>query len=593
MIEKMRKYSFVLHHADYESFLSDLQDLGLVHIIRSTNAQTPVQQEQLELVGRYNDALKLFKKLNSQSEKGNAGLPALSLLKKIEQAVQEKEELSREDDLLKKQIRELSPWGHFDYDLIPLLQQGGVQVSFHSCLKNHFRPEWEEEYSIRRIGDQAGIVYFVALYTDEKPDLDCDTFSFHAHTLKELEDKLTKCQQDIVDIDQYLMDTAPEARELFEAEVKRILGEYDYEDATQQATSEVEDHLRVLGGWIPVGKEPELVNYLESRGIIHFASDAQVEENPPIKLKNRWFARLFEPIGNMYMLPNYNEFDLTPFFAPFFMLFFGFCNADMAYGLIIIALGLIMRFKAKSPAAKSVMTLVMVFGASSILMGWLMGSALAFDLKETVLEPSILIRNNDQIFNFALLLGVIQILFGVAINAFKKGRQSGFLYTLAPIGTFLFLLSLSVLGAEMLGSDISQMKPYLSYLMYSGLFLLMLFNKPKRNPIINILSGLWELYNVITGFFGDILSYIRLFALGVSSAILGFVINSIGSQMLSIPIAGPVIFVIFMILGHSLNIALGALSGFVHPMRLTFVEFFSNADFQGPGMQYKPFGNKQ
>jgi len=118
-------------------------------------------------------------------------------------------------------------------------------------------------------------------------------------------------------------------------------------------------------------------------------------------------------------------------------------------------------------------------------------------------------------------------------------------------------------------------------------------NKPGKNPIINVLGGIWLLYNVITVFFGDILSYIRLFALGVSSAILGFVINSIGGQMSGIPVLGPILFVLFMIVGHALNIALGALSGFVHPMRLTFVEFFKNADFQGPGMEYKPFGNKQ
>ena len=98
------------------------------------------------------------------------------------------------------------------------------------------------------------------------------------------------------------------------------------------------------------------------------------------------------------------------------------------------------------------------------------------------------------------------------------------------------------------------------------------------------------LYGVITGFFGDILSYIRLFALGVSSAILGFVMNSIGQQFLSIKIIGPVIFFIFMVVGHSLNIALSALSGFVHPLRLTFVEFFKNAGFNGPGLEYKPFG---
>ncbi|MBP7195352.1 MAG: hypothetical protein KBA79_06040 [Candidatus Cloacimonetes bacterium] len=593
MIEKMRKYSFVLFHSDYESFLADLQRLGVVHIIRSTDARTDSQVWQLELMGRYNDALKLLKKIGSDKEKGNTSLPTKALLNRIEQAVSEKDDLRRQEDILKKQIRELSPWGHFDYELETQLENAGVKVDFHTCLKNHFKPEWLEQYCIRQINELGGIVYFVVLYTGEKPALDCDTFSFHKHTLREFETQLEELQQRIADIDLFLNETAPEAIQRFEEEIQRISGEYDYEDATLQASSEAEDHLRVLGGWIPVSKERELSTYLNDKGIIHFAQDGKADDNPPIQLRNNWFSRLFEPIGNMYMLPYYNEFDLTPFFAPFFMLFFGFCNADIAYGLVFIALGLFLRHKAKNPAAKSVMMLIVIFGISSMLMGWLMGSALAFDLKKTVLDPAIIIRNNDQIFNFALLLGAIQILFGVAINAVKKGRQSGFMHSVAPIGIFLFLGSLSVLGAEMLGTDISAVKAYVRFPMFAGLALLLLFNQPGKNPIINVLGGLWLLYNVITGFFGDILSYIRLFALGVSSAILGFVINSIGSQMLGIPIIGPVIFFVFMLLGHALNIALGALSGFVHPMRLTFVEFFKNADFQGPGIQYKPFGNKQ
>ncbi|HPN40178.1 MAG TPA: V-type ATPase 116kDa subunit family protein [Candidatus Cloacimonadota bacterium] len=593
MIEKMRKYSFVLFHSDYESFLADLQRLGVVHIIRSTDARTDSQVRQLELMGRYNDALKLLKKIGSDKEKGNTSLPTKALLNRIEQAVSEKDDLRRQEDILKKQIRELSPWGHFDYELETQLENAGVKVDFHTCLKNHFKPEWLEQHCIRQINELGGIVYFVVLYTGEKPALDCDTFSFHKHTLREFETQLEELQQRIADIDLFLNETAPEAIQRFEDEIRRISGEYDYEDATLQASSEAEDHLRVLGGWIPVSKERELSTYLNDKGIIHFAQDGKADDNPPIQLRNNWFSRLFEPIGNMYMLPYYNEFDLTPFFAPFFMLFFGFCNADIAYGLVFIALGLFLRHKAKNPAAKSVMMLIVIFGISSMLMGWLMGSALAFDLKKTVLDPAIIIRNNDQIFNFALLLGAIQILFGVAINAVKKGRQSGFMHSVAPIGIFLFLGSLSVLGAEMLGTDISAVKAYVRFPMFAGLALLLLFNQPGKNPIINVLGGLWLLYNVITGFFGDILSYIRLFALGVSSAILGFVINSIGSQMLGIPIIGPVIFFVFMLLGHTLNIALGALSGFVHPMRLTFVEFFKNADFQGPGIQYKPFGNKQ
>lgn len=391
-------------------------------------------------------------------------------------------------------------------------------------------------------------------------------------------------------IDEFLANTAPTAIEAFEAEIGKLSQACEFEDATLQGLSEADDHIRVVGGYIPVRLEPNLKKFLVDNGVIHLVADATVEDNPPVSLINGWLARLFEPISKMYMLPNYNEFDLTPFFAPFFMLFFGFCNADIAYGVIFILLALVLRARAKNPAMKSMMMLVVLFGGASIVMGALFGSILSFDLKETSLEKFVVVKNYDQIFNFSLLLGAIQILFGTIVNGIKQARQSGIMYFLAPFGTFLFLLGLIILGAGMLKADISQIQPYIKYLIWAGLALLLLFNNPAKNILKNVLGGLWLLYNVVTGFFGDILSYIRLFALGVSSAILGFVINSIGLQFLSIKFLGPVIFFIFMVLGHGLNIALGALSGFVHPLRLTFVEFYKNAGFNGPGLEYKPFG---
>ena len=443
---------------------------------------------------------------------------------------------------------------------------------------------------MRWMTDVSGTAHFVVFYTGEKPVLDADTFKIPKHSIRELQSQHEEVEGRISDIDEYLLNNAPAAIEAFGTEIGRLSQACEYEDATLQGISEAENHIRILGGYIPVRLEPNLKKFLDENGVIHFAENATIEDNPPVSLINGWFARLFEPISKMYMLPNYNEFDLTPFFAPFFMLFFGFCNADMAYGVIIILLALVLRVKAKNPAMKGMMMLVVLFGTASIIMGAIFRSVLGFDLKEYSLEKFVVVKNYDQIFNLSLLLGAIQILFGTILNGFKLARQGGFKYFIAPFGTFLFLLGLCVLGAGLLDADISRFEPYVKYVILTGLALLLLFNNPAKNIFKNILGGLWLLYNIVTGFFGDILSYIRLFALGVSSAILGFVINSIGLQFLSIKILGPVIFFIFMVLGHSLNIALGALSGFVHPLRLTFVEFYKNAGFNGPGLEYKPFG---
>lgn len=590
MIEKMKKYSFVLYHMDYQDFLAKLQELGMVHIIRSTDEKSPELIQNHQLIGEYAQSIKFLGNYSDIEPKTSSNLPTKAILNQINKARSEKESLIRSQESYQKQINELEPWGNFDYDLVRELREQGLGVEFHYCMKNHYKAEWEKQYAIRKIAEHRGSLYFIVLYTGESPALEADTFSFPQHTLQELESKLAAVKGKLEDIESYLSQIADLAIEKFQAEIARLTSAYDFEDATLQGISEAEDHVRVLSGWIPIGKEPGLKSFIQQENVVHFSSTATVEENPPIQLRNNWFSSLFEPITKMYMLPKYNEFDLTPFFAPFFMLFFGFANADMAYGLILVLLTLLLRLKFKDPVIRGYLTLITFFGASSIIMGWVMGSFLGFDMKQLPnIGENILIRNTNQIFNFSLLLGVIQILFGISLATAKKMRQAGFINGLSSIGTFMLVSVLSILGAAQLGTDISAVQPYLKYPLWAGLALILLFNQPRKNPLINVAGGIWLLYNLVTGFFGDILSYIRLFALGVSSTILGFVINSIGSQMLDIPILGPVIFVIFMVLGHSLNLALGGLSGFVHPLRLTFVEFFKNAEFEGPGMEYKPF----
>jgi V/A-type H+-transporting ATPase subunit I len=123
--------------------------------------------------------------------------------------------------------------------------------------------------------------------------------------------------------------------------------------------------------------------------------------------------------------------------------------------------------------------------------------------------------------------------------------------------------------------------------------LIFLLNSPGINVFLRIGSGIWDSYNVITGVFGDLLSYIRLFALGISSGILGFVFNDISLPLLSVPYVGWLFFIIVLLIGHSINIFMATLGGFVHPMRLTFVEFYKNAGFTGGGIEYKPFKIKQ
>ena len=120
-----------------------------------------------------------------------------------------------------------------------------------------------------------------------------------------------------------------------------------------------------------------------------------------------------------------------------------------------------------------------------------------------------------------------------------------------------------------------------------------IFNNPRRNPLINIGSGLWDTYNMATGIMGDVLSYIRLYALGLAGGMLGAAFNNLAVMLKDgIPVPGLdwIGFLLIIILGHALNLAMSCLGAFVHPLRLTFVEYFKNSGYEGRGKAYRPLG---
>ena len=169
-------------------------------------------------------------------------------------------------------------------------------------------------------------------------------------------------------------------------------------------------------------------------------------------------------------------------------------------------------------------------------------------------------------------------------------------FILISFGTFMYLGAQDASGSNFkLGVafvNFCKIVPagFSKFAIIIGIILILFFNDIKANIFLRFGKGLWELYGV-TGVFGDLLSYIRLFALGISSAILGSVINSIALEFLKIPVPGlsHLIFILFVVVGHAGNLGLASLGSFVHPLRLTFVEFYKNSGFTGGGIPYSPF----
>ena len=198
----------------------------------------------------------------------------------------------------------------------------------------------------------------------------------------------------------------------------------------------------------------------------------------------------------------------------------------------------------------------------------------------------------EDMFYFALILGGIQIIFGMLVKILNITRQLGFKYALSTLGWIILIIgsALYVMLKNNLGIESHGLKYLYFLVLVSSLIMILFLNNPEKGILGNIGKGLGEVYFTATGIFGDLLSYIRLFALGISSAILGYVFNYLALEMSGDTIiVSQIIFLLILIVGHSLNIFMAVLGAFVHPLRLTFVEFYKNAGFIGGGKEYKPF----
>ena len=210
-------------------------------------------------------------------------------------------------------------------------------------------------------------------------------------------------------------------------------------------------------------------------------------------------------------------------------------------------------------------------------------------LKKIMLDP-------NQLFTLSLIVGAIQIIFGMGIKAVGFTIRFGFLNALSAWGWFIAIVGCGGAAALQHFGLIEESVARIIYYVAGGLGALgiFVFNDMKRNTFVNVGAGLWDTYNMATGLLGDILSYVRLFALGISGAVLGLVFNDLAVKMSpDVPVVGFIFSALILLFGHSMNIFMAGLGAFVHPMRLTFVEFYKNAGFEGGGKKYNPFARRQ
>ena len=578
MITQMKKYTFLVFHREYEAFLEQLREVGVVHITEKAAGMADDAHLQ-ELLAKAENTRKIIAQ----------GAP--------DQLLTEKANLEQRIAATQKEANRMAVWGDFSAERLELLKAAGYTLRYFACAKKLFQEEWGLV-----VAEEGATVYFVEVAKVGEVVVELEACQEHHLNAKSAND----LQKDVEGLNGLLVAQnarielwAKENIPALEVELKDLQHKIDWKRVTLNTETECDGALKLLEGFCPIDQVPALQEMLTKQDVYYQEEDPTAEDNTPIKLRNNRFTQLFESLTGMYGWPNYGEFDPTPILAPFFLLFFAMCMGDCGYGILLMIIGMLIAKKKLNIAMfDGLGPIITVLGVGTTVVGFFLGTFMGIDLYQAEWVPqalkSVMIKGEVMGYDIqmvlALCIGVFHICLAMVVKAICYTKQFGFKENIATWGWTLLIvggLLVAILGMTVLPASL--FKGAIIAVGTVSALAIYIFNTPGRNPLINIGAGLWDTYNMATGILGDVLSYIRLYALGLAGGMLGAAFNNLGSMVLGDNVITWLPFALIVIFGHALNLAMSALGAFVHPLRLTFVEYFKNSGYEGKGTLYKPF----
>ena len=608
MVDKMIKYSFILLSEETDGFLSRLQELGVVDVTRSAK---PIDDHSAAMLDSVSTAKRVIGRLETINYSKDENKKAIELaygravadkdmVAGAQKALAELAELEAAKAASDKEVKSRLPWGKFDKARLEQLETLGFAVRYYVAPKKKFSADWAELYPLQIISEDSTNVWFVTIaekgaeYAFPIDPVQAPEGSWEdAHKVSD------KLAAQIAVVKGQLLRYKENVAKMIK-DYEQSLVDLDMYLAKAGTESAAEDKLTLIEGFAPVENEENLCKALDASGVLYVKEDATEEDNPPIRLKNNKFVKMFESITAMYGMPNYGEYDPTPVVSIFFLLFFAMCMGDAGYGLALILIGLAIKKEwVKIGMFEGLGGLITTLGVATTVVGFFLGTAFGVSLpdvewipqaaRDCMLTGEIMGYPTQMV--LAIAIGVFHLCLAMIIKAVGYTKRLGFKENISTWGWLLLILGGIIVGAlalvGVMNSDITKIAIIaIGIVSALGIFV---FNTPGRNPLVNIGAGLWDTYNMVTGIMGDVLSYIRLYALGLAGGMLGAAFNDLGNMVLGDGgVTGWIFFVLILLLGHVINLLMSCLGAFVHPLRLNFVEYFKNAGYEGKGKKYNP-----
>ncbi len=590
-IVKMKRIGFVGPLDAREPLLDTLQHAALLDPV----ALTEVEEPPSELVARRLSLQRVTVALKARRQELKKEAPALNeraeistaedVLRRAEGLLSKKTELENRLSILAKEREQIAPWGEFDPADLPFLGAKDVHLGLfvvppgEGDLVDRSKLDWAQDVEL--VGARGKETGLVALRIGAPLELDLEPAPLPTRSLSAIDAEIAEATREIEAGQQALGQLSAEMPSVLRYG-KHLEDQLRYADVKSGAGGDGE--LFALSGWCPAEDLDELKATLTDIPVAVLEEDPEEGEEVPIKLRNPFFVRNFQPLLKAFNLPNYDEYDPTLFIAPFMGIFFGFCLGDFGYGLILTIIGAasLAKFKPEGEIKLAVQWLV-ILGVCTMVVGALIGNVFGIPVYSKIgaLDENMLLfrLNSDPklFFYTALGFGVLQLTIGMLIKLVRQIQLQRWQNVVGQLGWLSVFPAIAI-----------WVKMGTPWAFVGCLVVILLFASPSPSMVRRLGGGAWALYN-ITGLVGDVMSYARIFGLGLSSGIIAMVVNTIAMAIVDgIPIVGWPIAILVLLGGHTFNFVMAMIGSVVHPARLQFLEFFGKF-FEGGGRAYTPF----
>jgi V/A-type H+-transporting ATPase subunit I len=585
---------------DKEKVLRFLQDVGVVHVEPFAKPSSEVEEQNTHIfqnVRRIGQIYESLKGYRSSAEKAEGLISEEEILLRSERALEDLQEVRSRKQALVKIIADLGLWGDFDTNYLTGLEKENVFVQrFRAEGMSHQQLDIPDDTFIQIVAEKP-VLQFFTVRLGSPVELPWAT------PLRRPDQGLQKAREEVARLTEKESEIVNELSllakqvDVLKTQYLAAISEESFIECLGTLYSD--EFLFGMQGWVPADSEKSLFDRLalSQLAVLVRTRDPFEEEAPPTLFKNNWFIKRIEPLLKLYGFPGYRDLDPSYFFAPFMILFFGICLGDAGYGAVFLISSIWIRkkFGHLSPSLPVVMRLCEAFSISAIVIGLLTGSIFgywAFSRDLIVVDIDKDHGNPMVLFYASLGLGLIHLSISYLMGVFQSFSKTERFQKLGLLGVLWG-------GACMITQRIwfSDSALALNHLLYygglgflaCGLLLTFLFASDSKKLVVRFGLGLWSIYG-LTGLVGDLLSYARLFGLGIATTAIASVMNDLAGMVYRAAgsIVGSILAVLVLILGHTFNLILSILGSTVHSARLHFVEAFKSF-FQGGGTEYKPF----